>query len=98
MDEEFFDNIYGILMEVPMGCVTTYGQLARLAARPQNARLVGKALRMADLYGDFPCHRVVGHDGRLAPDFDEQRTLLEEEGVLFKENGKVDMKKCLWKV
>ena len=45
---------------------------------------------------DVPSHRVVGKDGRLAPDdafggMDKQRLLLRMEGVAFGANGFVDM-------
>ena len=44
----------------------------------------------------LPCHRVVNKEGRIAPGWSRQRTLLEEEGVRFKSNGHVDMARCLW--
>lgn len=97
MDEAFFYNIYSILLEIPKGYVVTYGQLADLAGRPKNARLVGKALHHAQQFGEYPCHRVANASGRLAPDFLEQRSLLEAEGVTFKKNGHVDLKKHQWK-
>lgn len=97
MDEQFLYNIYAIIEEIPKGYVATYGQIAKLAGRERNARLVGKALHMADFYGRYPCHRVVNANGRCAPDFNEQRLLLEAEGVCFKKNGNVDMKKFKWK-
>ncbi len=50
----------------------------------------------AELYGDYPCHRVVNHAGRLAPHFPEQRERLGREGVAFRSNGCVDMKKYRW--
>lgn len=53
-------------------------------------------MSMAEYYGKYPCHRVVNSAGRLAPGFYEQRSLLENEGVGFKENGCVDMKKHGW--
>ena len=46
----------------------------------------------------FPCHRVVNSQGRTAPDWAEQRFLLEAEGVEFKPNGRVNMKKYQWKL
>ena len=64
------DLIYEILSvveEIPEGCVATYGQIARLIGRDKNSRLVGKVLSMAEYYGDYPCHRVVNHAGRLVP-------------------------------
>lgn len=93
------DLIYEILSaveEIPAGKVASYGQIAKLIGRDKNARLVGKVLSMAEYYGDYPCHRVVNHAGRLAPFFLEQKDLLLEEGVEFKDNTHVDMKKCRW--
>ncbi len=95
-----FDGIvYEILSavsEIPEGKVATYGQIAALIGKERNARLVGRVLSVAGFYGDYPCHRVVNAAGRTAPHFSEQRALLEEEGVEFKENGTVDMKKYKW--
>ena len=54
----------------------SYGQIARLIGREKNSRLVGAVLSEADRYGDYPCHRVVNHAGRLAPNFPDQRALL----------------------
>lgn len=48
--------------------------------------------------GTLPCHRVVNSIGETAPGWTEQRTLLENEGVTFLTNGRVDMKKHLWEV
>ena len=44
----------------------------------------------------LPCHRVVNSQGRLVPGWTEQRALLENEGVRFRANGFVDMKKSQW--
>ena len=86
-------EILSVVEEIPIGCVASYGQIARLIGRDRNSRLVGRVLSRAGYYGDYPCHRVVNHAGRLALFFLEQRQLLLEEGVGFKENGCVDMKK-----
>ena len=43
-----------------------------------------------------PCHRVVNASGRLVPGWEEQKQILLEEGVSFKQNGCVDLKKHLW--
>lgn len=96
MSEELIYEILSAVEEIPEGKVASYGQIAKLTGRDRNARLVGKVLSLAEYYGEYPCHRVVNHMGRLAPRFTEQRELLLEEGVSFKENGCVDMKKCQW--
>ena len=96
LNENLIYEILSIVEEIPEGKVASYGQIARLIGREKNARLVGKVLSMSEFYGDYPCHRVVNHAGRLAPHFWNQRELLLEEGVELKENGCVDMKKYQW--
>lgn len=96
---DFFEAVWELVKAVPPGCVTTYGWLARRLGRPQHARLVGYALHGA-LGDEVPCHRVVNHQGRLsgAPHFagPGQRALLEAEGVSFKPDGGVDLRRHLW--
>jgi methylated-DNA-protein-cysteine methyltransferase-like protein len=70
-----------------------YGQVAKLAGNPRWARVVGYALHVNPAFGEIPCHRVVNSAGRTVPGWTEQRELLEAEGVEFKENGNVDMRR-----
>ncbi|KXU02943.1 methylated-DNA--protein-cysteine methyltransferase [Streptococcus constellatus] len=90
-------QILSVVSCIPLGSVATYGQIAQLIGRERNARLVGRVLSQAGLYGKYPCHRVVNSAGRLAPAWEEQRHLLWAEGVTFKTNGCVDLKKHQWK-
>ena len=96
MDENLIYLILSVVEEIPEGCVAFYGQIARLSGREKNARLVGKVLSMSQFYGNYPCHRVVNHAGRLAPHFPEQREKLAAEGITFLDNGNVNMKKHQW--
>lgn len=96
LDEGLIYEILSVVEEIPYGRVASYGQIARLIGRERNSRLVGKVLSMAEYYGDYPCHRVVNHAGRLAPQFYEQESRLQEEGVDFLPNGCVDMKRFQW--
>ena len=96
LQESLIYEILSVVGEIPEGRVASYGQIARLIGREKNARLVGKVLSMSEYYGDYPCHRVVNHAGRLAPGFLEQRSLLLAEGVVFREDGHVDMRACQW--
>ena len=95
-DERLIYEILAAVSEIPPGRVATYGQLARLIGREKNARLVGRVLRSASLYGDYPCHRVVNSTGRLVPGWTEQGELLRQEGVILKDDAHVDLKKCRW--
>ena len=96
LDESLIYEILSVVEEIPEGNVASYGQIARLIGREKNSRLVGKVLRMAEFYGDYPCHRVVNHAGRLVPHFREQKERLQDEGVTFLPSGNVDMKKHQW--
>ncbi|MBQ7545904.1 MAG: MGMT family protein [Clostridia bacterium] len=96
-----FERIYAVVQTIPKGKVATYGQVALLAGNPRWARVVGYALHVNPKPGVIPCHRVVTKDGRTSPAFafggsDMQRTLLEEEGVTFLPDGRVDMDKHRW--
>lgn len=62
LDEDLIYEILSVVEEIPEGCVATYGQIARLIGREKNSRLVGKVLSMAEYYGQYPCHRVVGRE------------------------------------
>lgn len=95
------DLVYEILSaveEIPEGKVASYGQIARLIGRDKNARFVGKVLSRAEDYGDYPCHRVVNHSGRIAPNFPEQKDRLLAEGVAFKNDTCVDLEKHRWEI
>lgn len=96
LDDSLIYEILSVVGEIPEGCVTTYGQIARLIGREKNARLVGKVLSNASYYGEYPCHRVVNHAGRLVPGWQEQGDLLAQEGVLLKDNGNVDLRRYQW--
>lgn len=95
--ELFRQEVINIVGQIPRGRVLTYGQIARLAGYPLHARHVGNALQgLSD--EAIPCHRVVNSAGRLAPNWPEQRQLLQSEGVLFKPNGNVDLKQAQWEI
>ena len=97
LDDRLVYEILSVVEEIPSGHVASYGQIAKLIGRERNSRLVGKVLSMSELYGEYPCHRVVNHAGRLAPHFYDQEARLREEGVELLPNGCVDMKKYRWK-
>ena len=96
LNDDLIYEILSVVEEIPPGCVASYGQIAALIGRDKNARLVGKVLSLSQYYGQYPCHRVVNRAGRTAPGWYEQQSLLESEGVTFKKNGCVDMKKHRW--
>ncbi|WP_239257254.1 MGMT family protein [Listeria ilorinensis] len=96
-EQAFVEAVYQAVEQIPKGRVTTYGQIAYMIGRPKNARLVGTVLKKSGHgLNNMPCHRVVNSSGRLVPGWNEQRHLLEQEDVPFKENGHVALRNCFW--
>lgn len=96
-DKSIYDRIYEAVLQIPLGRVATYGQIAVMAGNKNYARIVGNALHRNPAPGVIPCHRVVNAKGRLAPNFafggsDEQKKLLESENIEVK-NNLVDLQK-----
>ena len=85
----FQKDVWSILLEIPYGQTTTYGEIARrLAARRglprMSAQAVGGAVGHNEISILIPCHRVVGANGSLtgyAGGIDKKMKLLELEGV-----------------
>lgn len=92
----FQQEVYSIVAAIPQGKVLTYGQIAYLVGKPQCSRMVGHAMHNVPAELHLPSHRVVNSQGRTAPFWEEQRPLLEAEGVMFRSNGCVDMKRFQW--
>lgn len=103
-EPSFSQRVYAVVCQIPRGKVATYGQIARLIGSPRSARYVGYALHGNPQPGVIPCHRVVFKSGALASGFafggpDEQRLLLEDEGVVCTlKDGEfmVDLEKYQW--
>ncbi|WP_455584451.1 MGMT family protein [Bacteroides sp.] len=96
MSDIFCREVYAIVRDIPAGKVLSYGEIATLLGKPQCSRMVGRALKQVPSALKLPCHRVVNAQGRLVPGWDEQRSLLQAEGVCFRKNGTVDMVRCQW--
>ncbi|MBQ7903503.1 MAG: MGMT family protein [Oscillospiraceae bacterium] len=95
-----YKSIFEMVKAVPEGMVTTYGQLAAKSGNPRRSRIIGGAMARCN-DSSVPCHRVVRKDGSLPSSFgiggrEYQRFLLENEGVTFLADGRVDMGKHLW--
>jgi len=95
-EPDFPSLVYDLVRSIPEGKVLTYGAVATLLGRPGNSRQVGRL--MSDAPAGVPAHRVVNSAGRTAPGWIEQRGILEREGVAFRESGRVDLKRHIWKI
>lgn len=103
---EFNEAVWKIAQQIPKGNVFTYGQIAELIPLPKGmpldsflafrARWVGVA--MATCPEDVPWQRVINAQGMVSvrEGAEEQRRLLEDEGVVFNERQKIDLKQYGW--
>ena len=82
-------SVWKILLRIPYGRTTTYGEIARQIAKEQgisrmSAQAVGGAVGHNTISIIIPCHRVVGTNGSLtgyAGGMDKKRKLLELEHI-----------------
>ena len=99
----FTTRVLLFVKNIPKGKVASYGQIAKITGGC-TARMVGyamAALNSAEEAKNVPWHRVINSKGRISPraggDGDLiQRAMLEEEGVLFDAEGRVDMNRYGW--
>lgn len=93
-------DIVDIIRSIPRGKVATYGQIARLAGYPNGERQVVRILHTCTAKYNLPWHRVVNAKGEIALSIyngaDEQKALLEAEGIRFVDEYKIDLKRFQW--
>ena len=79
-------DVYDLLLKIPAGKVSTYGDLARALGNPSASRVIGRILGENPNPIKVPCHRVVMSNGRVggyAYGTLKKRQLLENEGLSF---------------
>ena len=95
-----YGRIYDVVRSVPAGRVASYGQIAAIVGRC-TPRSVGYAMASIPTGSDVPWHRIINGKGEISfPAGSEgrevQRALLEAEGVVFDERGRVDLRTFGW--
>jgi methylated-DNA-protein-cysteine methyltransferase-like protein len=104
----FNHQVWEIVRRIPKGKVTTYGRIAEMIPPPGGmnvkdylafgARWVGGA--MAACPEDVPWQRVINAQGKISLRRGEgphlQRALLEDEGIVFEENGRINLSRYAW--
>lgn len=95
-----YERVYAIVRSIPNGRVATYGQIARLVGRC-TPRMVGYAMAALPDGTDVPWHRVINRQGRVSERREgqgarRQRDALEEEGVPFGTDGRIDLDAVGW--
>lgn len=105
---EFNALVWELVRQIPVGKVSTYGQIADMIPPPAGmsvpdyrawaARWVGGA--MAACPADVPWQRVINSQGKISlrkgGGYMKQRELLEAEGILFDQKERVDLDLYAW--
>lgn len=98
-----YEAIYAQVKQIPEGKVATYGQIAELLGLYGQARLVGYALFRVAPDLDVPWQRVINAKGAISQspqrqgDDSLQRILLEQEGISFDAQERIDLKHYQWR-
>src|SRR5258707_8827250 len=101
-------RVYELVQAIPAGRLATYGQIAKLVPLAEGVdpgsylrlapRWVGAA--MAVCPDEVPWQRVINSQGKISPrpgmGVLVQRKLLEDEGVVFDEKDRIDLKQFGW--
>src|SRR5262245_14307949 len=109
--DEYNRMVWKIVQQIPEGQVSTYGQIASMIPPPAgvdpeqyrrlSARWVGTAMNRTPSGLGVPWQRVINSQGAISlpggsASADQQRGLLEREGVSFDSNGRVDFDAVGW--
>ena len=102
MEKDFYQNVFDLVKEIPVGRVTSYGQIAIYLGAARSSRLVGWAMNLSHSQKDnIPAHRVVNRNGLLTGKmhFETPETmaeLLRKEGVVVKDDQIVNFEAVFW--
>lgn len=98
----FFEDVYGVVRQIPKGRVTSFGAIANYLGTKLSARMVGWAMNGAHAaQPKVPAHRVVNRNGMLTgkthfatPTLMEE--LLLKEKIKVKDDTVMDFEKLFW--
>ncbi len=100
MPSPFTQRVIEIIKQIPLGKVATYGQIASFAGDERGARQVVRILHTSSEKEGLPWHRVINRKGEISlkpgNGYEQQRSLLENEGITFDIYNKIDLELFLW--
>ena len=93
--------MFDVVRAIPRGRVATYQQVAGLAGKLHASRGVAWILNSCSKKYKLPWQRVINSQGacstgRMTMPVNLQQNMLEQEGIVFTENGKCDLREYLW--
>ena len=96
----YYDLVYAVVREIPLGRVSTYGAIADYLALGAS-RMVGWALNQCAGKDDVPAHRVVNRKGELSGRHhwrppSRMQEMMESEGIQVENDTVVHFKTLFW--
>ena len=106
--EDFYKQVWNIVARIPRGKVASYGQIAKMIRPPDGmdaetyvefgALWVSNAVAASP--NEIPWQRVVNSKGQITErdglEAKRHKLMLEDEGVVFHDRGRIDMRKYVW--
>jgi len=102
MSDDFFQQVYSVVKQIPPGRVTSYGAIARYLGTARSARMVGWAMNQChSQVAIIPAHRVVNRNGLLTGKHffggeNVMQELLESEGLKIEDDQILNFKERFW--
>ena len=101
-ENDFFQQVWELVRQIPKGRVTSYGAIAAALGLKSGARMVGWAMNSS--HGQqpiVPAHRVVNRNGQLSgknhfatPSLMQE--LLEKEGIRIQNDTIINFSQHFW--
>ena len=96
----FTSRVKQAIKNIPAGKVATYGQIASIAGSYRAARQVVRILHSSSRKDNLPWFRVINKKGQISllpgNGFEQQKQLLEQEGIIFDDYNQIDLEQYLW--
>ncbi len=93
MESSFSHRVWELATSIPLGRVTTYGTIAKMAGGGSMAsRSISSILSKAPNQRAIPWHRIVYAGGKIWLDAEHEatrRTLYKKEGIEVDQKGKI---------
>jgi len=99
-DADFYNHVFEVARQVPVGRVTSYGAIAKFLGQPNWSRKVGHAMgEVRGIEPPVPFQRVVSSQGRLTggtSGIEHRAALLANEGVTVLGDKIQNFKSVFW--
>ena len=99
---DYSSEVIRLIKAIPSGKVATYCQIAYMTGLHPSVRRVVWILHSCSEKENLPWHRVVNRKGEISlkpgAGYERQKELLEQEGIVFGTNDRIDLDRFLWEL